>query len=145
MISQNIRPRRARPPRFWAGLGRKKIKVLVALSGGVDSAVAATLLIKEGYAVTAAYMVNYDPVYAKATAGKARFEVASQAIAPSSGATACWLPDYRDAVRVAAHLNIPIIKLDFTKEYKAKVLDYMFKEYELGRTPNPDVLCNKRS
>ena len=112
----------------------------MALSGGVDSSVAAALLVKQGYSVTAAYMVNYDDrAYAKATAGKS--EVASHAIARS--ATACWVPDYRDAVRVAAHLNIPIIKLDFTKEYKAKVLDYMFAEYNAGRTPNPDVLCNK--
>jgi tRNA-specific 2-thiouridylase len=55
----------------------------------------------------------------------------------------CSVPEYRDAVRVAASLNIPILKFDFTKEYKEKVLDYMFREYSLGRTPNPDVLCNK--
>jgi tRNA-specific 2-thiouridylase len=55
----------------------------------------------------------------------------------------CSVPEYRDAVRVAASLGIPILKFDFTKEYKAQVLDYMFKEYEAGRTPNPDILCNK--
>jgi len=55
----------------------------------------------------------------------------------------CWVPDYRDALRVAAKLGIPLIKLDFTKEYRRLVLNYMFKEYAAGRTPNPDVLCNK--
>ena len=120
----------------------KNQKILVALSGGVDSAVAAALLVKAGYNVTGAYMVNYDPSSARLErASEGKFS--SQAIAPQSGAAACWLPDYRDAVRVAAKLNIPILKLDFTKEYKKKVLDYMFAEYRAGRTPNPDVLCNK--
>ncbi len=108
-----------------------RIKVLVALSGGVDSSVAAALLVKQGYDVSAAYMVNYDDKKEQLTMNN------EQAIA------SCWIPDYRDAVRVAAHLNIPIIKLDFTKEYKEKVLDYMFAEYRAGRTPNPDVMCNK--
>lgn len=101
----------------------KKIKVLVALSGGVDSSVAAALLTSsEKYEVTAAYMINYDN--------------------KKSGSESCWVPDYRDALRVAAALKISLLKLDFTKEYKEKVLDYMFLEYEKGRTPNPDVLCN---
>ncbi len=117
---------------------KNKIKVLCALSGGVDSSVAAALLVKKGYQVTGAYMINYDePSYAKATDGKAGL----QAIARSGAA--CWVPDYRDAARVAAHLHIPIIRLDFTKEYKRDVLEYMFKEYEAGRTPNPDIMCNK--
>ncbi len=54
----------------------------------------------------------------------------------------CYLHDYRDAVRVAAKLGIPILKLDFKKEYSEKVLSYMYAEYEKGRTPNPDVMCN---
>lgn len=100
----------------------RKIRVLVALSGGVDSSVAAALLVKAGYDVTAAFMINYDD--------------------KNVNGASCWVPDYRDAVRVAAHLGIKIIKLDFIQEYKQKVLDYMFAEYQLGRTPNPDVLCN---
>lgn len=106
-------------------MDKKKIKkkVLVALSGGVDSSVSAALLVASGkYDVSAAYMVNFDN-------GK-------------GGNESCWIPDYRDAVRVAAKLNIPLYKLDFTKEYKEAVLKYMYDEYEKGRTPNPDVLCN---
>ncbi len=102
----------------------KKEKVIIALSGGVDSAVSAALLVKEGFAVTAAYMVNYD----------------NEA---ESVRDSCWINEYRDAVRVAAALSIPIVKWDFTAEYKKEVLDHMFAEYRKGNTPNPDVLCNK--
>jgi tRNA-specific 2-thiouridylase len=102
----------------------KKPKVLMCLSGGVDSSVSAALLQKQGYDVTGAFMVNYD-------SGRAPV-----------GDAGCWLPEYRDALRVAAHLGIPLLKLDFTKEYSEKVLKYMYSEYKKGRTPNPDVLCN---
>ncbi len=104
-------------------MNKKKTKVLVCLSGGVDSSVTAALLVRAGYNVTAAFMINYDE---KDQAKKN-----------------CWINDYRDAARVAAHLNIPIVRWNFTKEYKRDVLDYMYREYKAGRTPNPDVLCNQ--
>ncbi len=96
----------------------KKLKILVAMSGGVDSSVAAALLLKQEYEMTGAFMVNYDE-------------------------NGCWRSDYQDAIRVAAKLGIKLLRLDFTKEYKKLVLDYMFKEYKAARTPNPDVMCNK--
>lgn len=95
----------------------------MTMSGGVDSSVAAALLVSQGYDVTGAFMVNYD--------------------AESQDGGRCWTGDYQDALRVAAHLGIPLLRLDFVKEYKQAVLDYMYSEYRKGRTPNPDVLCNK--
>ncbi|MCX6780129.1 MAG: tRNA 2-thiouridine(34) synthase MnmA, partial [Candidatus Magasanikbacteria bacterium] len=101
---------------------KNKIKVLMCLSGGVDSSVAAALLVKAGYDVTAAFMVNYDEL---------------------KNGVSCWHPDYQDALRVSAKLGIKLLRLDFTKEYARDVLQYMYAEYDRGRTPNPDVLCNK--
>ncbi len=97
-------------------------KVLVCLSGGVDSSVAAALLVKAGYDVTAAFMINYDE---------------------QKNGESCWRPDYQDALRVAAHLNIKLLRLNFVKDYNRDVLQYMYKKYEEGKTPNPDILCNK--
>ena len=112
---------------------KKKEKVLVAMSGGVDSSVAAALLLDEGYEVTGAFMINYD-ANQRMNANLQNYEFTDES---------CWLPDYRDALRVVAKLGISLIKLDFTKEYNDLVLSYMFREYEAGRTPNPDVMCNK--
>lgn len=105
-------------------MSNKKIKVLVAMSGGVDSSVAAALLLEKGYDVTGVYMKQWSDTH-------------------DVSGVCTWKEDRRDAVRVAAHLGIPFLTLDFEKEYKKWVMDYMFEEYEKGRTPNPDVLCNK--
>src|SRR3989344_5923195 len=107
------------------GKKHKKKKVLIALSGGIDSAVSAYLLLKQGYEVEAAFMKNWS-----STAGLKVSECP-------------WLIDRQDALRVAAFLHIPLHTLDFEKQYEKKVLDYFFKEYAAGRTPNPDVMCNK--
>jgi tRNA-specific 2-thiouridylase len=102
-----------------------KKKVLMALSGGVDSAVSAHLLLKQGYEVEAAFMKNWS-----STEGLIKNECP-------------WLEDRREAIRVAAFLGIKIDTLDFEKQYAKKVMEYFFKEYKAGRTPNPDVMCNK--
>ncbi|HRY36340.1 MAG TPA: tRNA 2-thiouridine(34) synthase MnmA [Candidatus Magasanikbacteria bacterium] len=101
---------------------KNKPKILICMSGGVDSSVAAALLVQQGYDVTGAFMVNYDD---------------------KNNLTSCWRGDYQDALRVAAKLKIPLLRLNFVREYKKSVLDYMYAEYKKGRTPNPDVLCNK--
>jgi tRNA-specific 2-thiouridylase len=100
--------------------GSKSKKVLVALSGGVDSSVAAALLAKQGYRVEGAYMQCWR-----------------------KGPYCSTEKDRADATRVAAYLGIPFRVLNFEKEYKKAVLDYFFSEYKRGRTPNPDVMCNK--
>lgn len=99
----------------------KKGKVFVGLSGGVDSAVSAALLKKEGYEVTGVFIKTWTPEWLECT----------------------WKEDRRSAMRAAAVLDIPFITLDLEKEYKEGVADYMIREYKAGRTPNPDVMCNK--
>mgnify|MGYP001577908506 CR=1 FL=1 len=105
----------------------KKPKVFVAMSGGVDSSVTAALLKKQGYEVTGVFMKNW-----------------SQPIETySKKKSLCWIDERRDAIRVAAKLGIPLLTFDFEKEYRKQVVDYMFREYKAGRTPNPDIQCNK--
>ncbi len=96
-----------------------KGKVLVGLSGGVDSSVAASLLIKDGYEVHAAYLECYNEPGCRTDQDKA------------------------DALKVALQLGISFEVIDFRKEYKEKVIEYFYQEYEAGRTPNPDVVCNR--
>jgi len=95
--------------------------VFVGLSGGVDSAVAAYLLKKEGYAVTGVFIRGWEPDFL-----------------PCTGAD-----DRLSAMRVAAHLEIPFHTYDLSEEYKKSVVDYFVSEYRAGRTPNPDVMCNR--
>ena len=100
-------------------------RVVVAMSGGVDSSVAAFLLKKQGYDVLAIFMKNWHDE-----------SVTISAECP-------WLEDSYDAMLVAEKLNIPFQVIDLSNEYKDKIVDYMFNEYEEGRTPNPDILCNR--
>ncbi|MBI4098559.1 MAG: tRNA 2-thiouridine(34) synthase MnmA [Candidatus Magasanikbacteria bacterium] len=99
------------------------MKIVVAMSGGVDSSVAAALLVREGHEVIGAFMKNWTDT--KDVQG-----------------VCDWKNDKRDAQRVAAKLGIPLVVMDFQKEYRKGVVDYMFREYRAGRTPNPDVICN---
>ena len=104
----------------------KKQKVLVGMSGGVDSSVSAALLLEQGYEVIGAFMKNWS--------SDAENELQNECN---------WRDERRDAMRVAAQLDIPFLTFDFEKEYRRDVIDYMFREFEAGRTPNPDVMCNK--
>lgn len=100
-------------------------KVVVGLSGGVDSSVAAHLLIEQGHEVIGLFMRNWDDVE------------------PTLEAECPWLEDSNDALLVADKLGIPFQVIDFSELYKERIVDYMFAEYQAGRTPNPDVLCNR--
>jgi tRNA-uridine 2-sulfurtransferase len=111
----------------------KKIRVMVGLSGGVDSAVAAYLLKQQGYDVIAGFMRNWD---ALANSDQLGNPTLNQDICPQE-------VDYIDAQHVAAQLDIPLFRIDFVKEYWDHVFSFFLKEYEQGRTPNPDILCNK--
>lgn len=95
--------------------------VFVGLSGGVDSAVSAYLLKKEGYRVLGAFIKVWEPDFLPCTSGEDRLS----------------------AMRVAAHLGIPFVSYDLAEEYKKGVVDYFIEEYKAGRTPNPDVMCNR--
>ncbi|MBI2485202.1 tRNA 2-thiouridine(34) synthase MnmA [Candidatus Uhrbacteria bacterium] len=107
-----------------------KQRVLLGMSGGVDSSVSAVLLLEQGYEVIGAFMKNWS--------GSTRTCNGTQEFVECD-----WRSERRDAMRVAAQLGIEFVTLDFEKEYREKVVENLFNEYEAGRTPNPDVLCNK--
>jgi tRNA-specific 2-thiouridylase len=100
-------------------------RVIVGLSGGVDSSVAAYLLQQQGYEVIGLFMKNWH----------------DESVTISNECP--WLDDSNDAMLVAEKLGIPFQVVDLSEQYKDKIVDYMFREYEIGRTPNPDVLCNR--
>ena len=99
--------------------------VVVGLSGGVDSSVAAYILKKQGYNVIGLFMRNWN----------------DESVIIDDDCP--WIEDSNDALQVAEILEIPFQVIDFTKEYKERIVDYMFLEYKNGRTPNPDILCNR--
>lgn len=96
-------------------------KVFVGLSGGVDSSVTAALLKESGADVTGVFIKGWYP----------------------PGMPCTWAEDRRDAMRVAAHLRIPFLTLDASQVYRRSVIDYLLREYKAGRTPNPDIMCNR--
>ena len=98
-------------------------KVAIGLSGGVDSAVSAALLLEQGYEVIGVFMKNWSDDFGLA-------------------GSCPWEEDQADAKAVADHLGIPFISYNFELQYREKVMDYFFSEYKKGRTPNPDILCN---
>ncbi len=103
----------------------KKKRVIVGLSGGVDSSIAAYLLTQQDYEVIGLFMKNWH----------------DESVTLSNECP--WLEDSNDAMLVAEKLGIPFQTLDLSAEYKERIVDYMFYEYAAGRTPNPDVLCNR--
>jgi tRNA-uridine 2-sulfurtransferase len=96
-------------------------KVFVGMSGGVDSSVSAAFLVEQGYDVTGVFIKVWQPDFVECT----------------------WKEDRLDAMRVASQLGIPFVTLDLEMQYKQGVIDYMIEEYRRGRTPNPDVMCNR--
>ncbi|MFT5861268.1 MAG: tRNA-specific 2-thiouridylase [Flavobacteriaceae bacterium] len=100
-------------------------RVVVGLSGGVDSSVAAHLLIEQGYEVIGMFMRNWH----------------DESVTLSDDCP--WIDDSNDALLIAQQLGIPFQVIDLSEEYKEKIVNYMFAEYSVGRTPNPDVLCNR--
>lgn len=101
------------------------MRIVIGLSGGVDSSVAAHLLVEEGHEVIGLFMRNWHDE-----------SVIIDEACP-------WIDDSQDAMLVASHLGIPFQVLDLSAQYKERIVNYMFDEYAAGRTPNPDVLCNR--
>ncbi len=97
----------------------RKIKVVIGMSGGVDSSLAAVLLVEQGYEVTGVFMECWNEPGCRTD------------------------KDRKDALKVALKLKIPFKVLDFKREYRKRVIDWFYKEFKKGRTPNPDVMCNK--
>lgn len=104
-------------------MGNRKKRVIVGMSGGVDSSVAALLLLRQGYEVIGLFMQNWEE---KDDDGYCLAE-----------------EDYKEAYKACRQLDIPLHGVNFSKEYRERVFDYFLAEYQTGRTPNPDVLCNK--
>ncbi len=102
-------------------MNKKGQKVFVGVSGGVDSSVSLALLKEKGYDVVGVFIKTWQPDFIECT----------------------WRDERRDAMRVCAHLDVPFLTLDAEKEYKDAVGNYFIEEYRAGRTPNPDVMCNK--
>lgn len=102
-------------------MDKKNKKVFVGVSGGVDSSVSLVLLKKAGYDVTGVFIRTWSPDFLECT----------------------WRDERRDAMRVCAHLDVPFLECDAEEAYKKSVADYMIEEYKNGRTPNPDVMCNR--
>ena len=100
---------------------KKRKKAYVGVSGGVDSSVSLALLKEQGFDVTGVFIKVWQPEFVKSN----------------------WKEDRLDAIKVCKKLGVPFKDLDLEKEYKEKIFDYMIKEYKEGRTPNPDVMCNK--
>lgn len=99
----------------------KNKTVFVGVSGGVDSSVSLALLKEAGYKVFGVFIRTWSPEWIECT----------------------WREERRDAMRVCAHLGVPFLECDAEKEYKKQVADYMIEEYKMGRTPNPDIMCNR--
>lgn len=101
------------------------MRIVVGLSGGVDSSVAALKLVEQGHEVIGLFMRNWH----------------DESVTISDECP--WIDDSNDAMLVASHLGIPFQVIDLSEEYRERIVEYMFDEYEAGRTPNPDVLCNR--
>lgn len=101
------------------------MKIAVAMSGGVDSSLSAALIKKENPDTFGVFMKNWSDSYEE------------------KAGSCTWIEDRRDALRVAAYLDMPLKTVDCEEEYRKFVLEYFYREYEAGRTPNPDILCNR--
>ena len=101
-----------------------KGRVFLGMSGGVDSAVAGAILLQQGYEVHGVFIKAWEKT------------VSTQAVCP-------WEEDQREVERVCKHLDIPWETWNLTREYSTRVFDYMIREFQNGRTPNPDIMCNR--